>query len=63
MIKYLEYVYLLAALGLCVVLALNFKQLPPSALALCLVMISLFSFLFAFRRQQKKQAQQPPNKD
>lgn len=51
--RYLEYVYLLLALGVAAGLALQFGSLPVVVQGIMIFMVSLFAFLFSFRRQQR----------
>jgi 4-hydroxybenzoate polyprenyltransferase len=53
-IRYLEYVYLVAAVGLTVFLALSFQTMPTANKVLFGFGIALCAFMFSFRRKQRQ---------
>ncbi len=53
MMRYLEYVYLLVAVGIAVFMAVSFKELSLGSKVLMSFAAMLCSFMYSFRRKQR----------
>jgi hypothetical protein len=51
--KYMEYLYLTAAVMLLIFLATEFEHLTTTTIIALIVAMLLFSFMFSFRRNQR----------
>jgi hypothetical protein len=63
MTRYLEYVYLLAGVGIAVFMALNFKDLELGNKILLSFGAILSSFMFSFRRKQRQMLEELDARD
>lgn len=52
--KYVEYIYLTGAVMLLIFLATEFRNLPTNTIIALLVATAIFSFMYSFRRVQRK---------
>ncbi|GAB4402974.1 MAG: hypothetical protein OHK0039_01550 [Bacteroidia bacterium] len=53
--KYIEYLYLTLAIMCLIFLLVEYEQLMTSNMVALLVAMAIFSFMFTFRRRQRKQ--------
>lgn len=54
MMRYLEYVYLLAAVGIAVFMAISFKDLPTTSRITLSFGAMICAFMYSFRRKQRQ---------
>jgi uncharacterized membrane protein len=62
-IRFIEYLYLLAAIGASAYLAAHFKHLPLSNKVFLAVVIILCAFMFSFRRRQRQALEKIDSRD
>jgi uncharacterized membrane protein len=62
-IRYIEYLYLMAAIGASAYLAARFKNLPLANKVFLAVVIILCAFMFSFRRRQRRVLEKMESRD